>query len=192
MENEPYAIWLDNFSKLYRVKMTSIQTGTMKTCLWTGIALKRFAYPSTVDLSHKRDEAGWIIPAMPTDPFEHMHVLKELLRQQNREHAPNVPKLYDGSLMRRWGAWSVPLTPDVKLMSAKLRESTMASNDRMSEFFPLGLEEDNIGSNTGLAKVLRRLYDRFNMGSTECKKYSVITVDVQIFDRILKVCRFFH
>ena len=46
---------------------------------------------------------------------------------------------------------------------------------------------ENIGSNDGLARILRQFYEDRYMGTNGCSKYSTLTVDVNIFDRMMKV-----
>ena len=95
--------------------------------------------------------------------------------------------LFDSSLMTVWGANQVPIKGNLAMMPEPFRSSTAAANDRSDELYPRGLERENIGSNDGLARVMRRFYDERQMGTAACTKYSAFTADVNIFDRCMKV-----
>ena len=89
--------------------------------------------------------------------------------------------------MTIWGADQVPIKGNLDLMPEPFRSSTAAANDRSDDLYPRGLERENIGSNDGLARVIRRFYEERHMGTDECTKYSAFTADVNIFDRCMKV-----
>ena len=126
-----------------------------------------------------------VIPAMPSNPFL---VMDELVRfMKSLTQGPEMLFLYDGSLMTIWGANQVPIKGNLDLMPEPFRSSTAAANDRSDDLYPRGLERENIGSNDGLARVMRRFYDERHMGTAACTKYSAFTADVNIFDRCMKV-----
>ena len=89
--------------------------------------------------------------------------------------------------MTQWDVARIPLKPDLDKVPASLKAGFEACNDRMEDFFPKGLHPSNIGSNEGLAKVVRELYVERKMNDSSCKQYSAVTVDVNIFDRMMKV-----
>ena len=161
----------------------------MQSLLWTGIAVKRFAYPAEVSDAVMRDFAGLIIPAVSSDPFKHVQQLLLLLLDMTQDKEGDFPRLLSNSLMIAWDVKTVPLQPVVAKMHSSLRPAVLAGYDRMSNFYPLGMSRENIGSNEGLSKIMRKIYIDAKMNLLTCARYTTLTVDVNIYDRILKVCR---
>ena len=159
----------------------------LKKCLWTCVAYKRFPFPEQVSMDHKFGRNTTVIPAMPTNPFLVMDDLVEFMMSLTQGPDGEMLFLYDGSLMTIWGANQVPIKGNLDLMPEPFRSSTAAANDRSDDLYPRGLERENIGSNDGLARVMRRFYDERHMGTAACTKYSAFTADVNIFDRCMKV-----
>ena len=88
--------------------------------------------------------------------------------------------------MLQWDARAVQLHPVVEKMHSSLRPAVLAGNDRTANFNPLGLSRENIGSNEGLSKIMRKLYIDRNMNDLSCARYTTFSMDVSICDRILK------
>ena len=130
---------------------------------------------------------GAVIPAMPTDPFLALADLSSCMKLMTQGPDGEMPLLFDESLMTEWGANRLPLAGDLDRIPEPYRSSTAAANDRSDDLYPRGLERENIGSNDGLARILRRFYEDRGMGTSGCSKYSALTVDVNIFDRVMKV-----
>ena len=167
-------------------------SGVLQTMNWTGIATKRFAFPNQVDDSVMRDETGFIIPGVASNPFSYINELRNLLIEFTKNKEPGkimeYPRLNQSSLLREWNAQTVPLKPEVSRMNAALRPAFLASHDKMANFHPVGLSRENIGSNAGLGKVFRKFYiDRGMNVVNGCNRYAIFSVDVNIYDRILKV-----
>ena len=103
MENEPFVLWIDNFCKLYRTRMIKLGKDTLQKLLWTGIALKRFAFPDQVSDAVMRDGSGVIIPACATNPFVHIPQLLALLKMMTQDpkggYLPMCPRAswYNGT-----------------------------------------------------------------------------------------------
>ena len=169
--------------------MIAMDKHTLQSLLWTGLAVKRFAYPAEVSDAVMRDPAGLIIPAMATDPFKYVQQLLSLLLQMTQDKEGDYPRLLSNSLMLKWDAKTVPLQPVVAKMHSSLRPAVLAGNDRMANFYPLGMSRENIGSNVGLSRIMRKIYIDSKMNELSCARYTTLSVDVNIYDRILKVCR---
>ena len=131
---------------------------TLQSLLWTGLAVKRFAYPAEVSDAVMRDPAGLIIPAVATDPFKYVQQLLSLLLQMTQDKEGEYPRLLSNSLMVKWDAKTVPLQPVVAKMHSSLRPAVLAGNDRMANFYPLGMSRENIGSNVGLSRIMRKIH----------------------------------
>lgn len=178
-------VWMDNYSKQWRTRMVGLSSEAMKRCLWTCVAYKSFSF--VVRMDHKIDRHGVVVPAMPTDPFLAFADLSRFIKLTTQGLGGEMPLLFDKSLMTEWGANRLPLAGDLNLIPEPYRSSTAAANDRSDDLYPRGLERENIGSNDGLARILRRFYEDRGMGTIGCSKYSALTVDVNIFDRMMKV-----
>ena len=135
-----------------------------------------------------RDALGVVIPATAADPFVFTGSLIDLLETLTQTPAKEYVQSHSTSLMVRWNAHTVPLTPDLSLLPRALRKTVEECHDSMANFYPEGLDKNNIGSNIGLSRVVRKFYNERAMNSTECKRYTNFTVDVNIYDRMLKVC----
>ena len=178
-------VWMDNYSKQWRTRIVGLSADAMKRCLWTCVAYKRFSY--VVSMDHKMTRRGAVIPAMPTDPFLALADLSSCMKLMTQGPDGEMPLLFDESLMTEWGANQLPLAGDLDRIPEPYRSSIAAANDRSDDLYPRGLERENIGSNDGLARILRRFYEDRGMGTIGCSKYSALTVDVNIFDRMMKV-----
>jgi hypothetical protein len=159
----------------------------LQKLLWSGIAVKRFVFPDQVSDEVMRDEFGFVIPAVAADPFKYLDQLIMLVIDMTEDTEGDPLKLLDNSLMRKWDAQSVPLLPDVEKMHSALKAAVLAGNDRMGNFFPLGLSRENIGSNVGLSKIMRKFYIDRRMNEISCARYVTFSMDVNIYDRVLKV-----
>ena len=188
MDTEPHVIWLDNFSKMFRTRMGSMGADSMHKMLWTGVAIKRFPHtpPETCDVM--RDASGFVIPAMASNPFVYIPELVDLLTTYTQTGTMDYIPVHGTSLMVRWNAHQVPLYPDLTRVHPALRATIEKCNDNMADFYPQGLDPNNIGSNIGLSRVVRRFYTERGMNLVTCPKYTMFTVDVNIYDRMLKVC----
>jgi hypothetical protein len=167
--------------------MIEMEKHSFQKLLWTGIALKKFAYPTEVSDSIMHDASGFIIPAVATNPFVYIHQLLLLLTKLTQDAEGEFLPLLAKSLMVVWDAHTIPLQPTLEKMHANLRPAVEQANDRMANFFPLGLSSHNIGSNEGLSKIMRKFYIDRKMNESTCNRYTTFSVDVNIYDRILKV-----
>ncbi len=170
--------------------MVGMSAEAMKQCLWSCVAYKKFAYPERVSMNHMLGRNGDVIPAMPTLPFNGMVELVQFIQDTTQGPEGSMLHLYETSLMVGWDVTGVPLAGDLAKMPEPYRSSTAAANDHMDTLYPRGLERENIGSNIGLAQIVRRFYDERKMGTPDCKVYSALSVDVNIFDRMLKVHKY--
>ncbi len=118
--------------------MIELGKDTLQKLLWTGITLKRFAFPEQVSDAVMRDASGVIIPACATNPFVYIPQLLELLKMMTQDAKGGYLPM-SKSLMVQWDARTVPLQPVVERMHPNLRPSVLAANDRMSYYYPLGL-----------------------------------------------------
>ena len=170
--------WLDNFSKFYAIAVQGL-SGAFKECLWTARGLHRYVGPpvSTALVAGVR--------GMPLSLFE--PALIDSFKQK-MTHADGVSvSFFKDSVWHKFTVRKVPLKPDVDAsidptLAAVLRES----RDGLRNFFPLGMLTENIGSNRGLLLILKDLFHT----PRKPGQYSFLSVDCNIFLRMLKVFSF--
>ena len=165
--------------------MTSISRATLADALWTGIAIRKYAFPDVcTDVIHRR---GFIFPAMPGDPFQHLLGMLNIMTQLSQVDG-EMPHLFDDCLFSRWGVNRIPAVP----MKDSLPPETLAALDRcpsrLVDFYPQGLMKVKVGSNKGLCHVMLTVMEMYGQDRVEPpSKYLTMTVDINIFDRIIKV-----
>ena len=180
----PHVLWFDNFSKMFRHTMTTMSRATLADALWTGLAIRQYAFPGiSMNIMMRR---GFPVTAMPDDPFEHVAPMLATMMQVT-EVKGNMPLLYDDSMYVRWGVNRVPVVPMRDKLPPEVLASLQRCPARLDDFYPKGLLKTNVGSNIGLCKVmLEVLRSSGHDLPAPPKKYLAMTVDINIFDRVLK------
>lgn len=182
VEDGPHTVWVDNFSKTLGRQLPSIEHGAWSNCLWTGVALKKYEGPP-LTLKTITDDQQEIIPAMPEDPFEYEQSLRDLWNA-------NVPQeeYIEKSLMTRWSVCNVPPKPVIhRVRSNQIRDDLKNQTTSLANLYPKKLIAINIGSNIGLGKIIRAHYEEKKQHQDACDKYTAFNVDINIFDRMIKV-----
>lgn len=184
VEQGAHTIWIDNFSKVHACKIPTIDVGAWRDCLWTGIALKKYnaTVPLTMDL--QTDEKERVVPAMPDDLFGTEEQLLTLLNKYKLSS-----EYQEECLVRIWEVDTVPMKPSAsKVEQDDWRRALCGDGDKLSQMYPKEIVAVNVGSNEGLAHVMRGHYeDNKQHIPNECKTYSALNVDENIFKRTLKV-----
>jgi hypothetical protein len=163
---------------------------------WTGYALR--LYPFEIDMTFRKDpEMGEVVPAMPIDPLSYLPRVLEKMKRFVYDRKENPSRKFVTSLSVLWAVHNVPVAPDARnpVIPAEFANGIAAKRDRLKNLHPEKLIDENIGSNKGLARVLRDIHDERGWGIEEHEEnapteYSVLNVDCNIFDRILKVHHF--
>lgn len=158
--------WWDNFSKLRPVNIPRSSVEIFKRCLWTVKALR--ICTQWVDLLV-------VVPAgtsMPMDISNHVGFVELKRAYLDMEGQPL--SFFPISISRE--VTHIPLTD-----AAPERQEYNLKN-----LIPIGIFPENIGSNSGLAIHMIRFQEFFN---DEFKRdfVRVITCDIDIYTRILKV-----
>ena len=107
------------------------------------------------------------------------------LMKQKMAVADAVPEAFlKDSICFRHTVRQVPLKPEVDATAAPALAAVLReSRDGMRNFFPRGMQPENIGSNRGLLLLLK---DLFGVQS-KAGHYSFLSVDCNIYMRMLKV-----
>ena len=166
--------------------MATLDKGAWANCAWTGKALRKCS-DATITMKVHRDRHGRVVPAMPRKPFS----LKAELEQLFVEIAqgPGAATRHSSCIVNQAHVRTVPLKPKPKhLTNPKHKAALEERCDRLCNMYPVGLIEQNIGSNVGLFRILRAHYEERNQHLPgACTRYTAFNVDTTIFDRILKV-----
>ena len=174
--------WWDNFSKFLSRQVPTIKKDVFASCLWTGVTVNEYTGP-LVNVSVRTDPAGVVIPAMPNDLFQQQpQVLQgiDIIYNEGK-------KYYDKSLVKQYDIVNVPLKVDTKQFP-HLAATMNSVKNTTKHINPSKLILHNIGSNLGLATILREFQDdkKMNLHGTVLN-YSTINTDENIFYRGLKV-----
>ena len=181
-----YVQWWDNFSKFQARQVPTIKKDIFASCLWTGVTVNEYTGPP-VDVAVRNDDNGQVIPAMPEDLF----VYEDIMLQGIHEIYDEGRERYDKSLVKRYDVVNVPLKVDTKRFP-ELAETMNSAKNTTKHINPFKLIKHNIGSNLGLATILREYQEDQKMSlHGVVENYSTVNTDENIFYRGMKVCCFF-
>ena len=149
------------------------------------MALRKYNGCHDITMDIMRDEDGEIIPAMPDDPFMYRAELLSMWRI----HAVRG-SYYEQSLCFRYEVSNVPPKPVFhKVNNDKHRRAVLGDTSTLSTHYAKGKLPINIGSNMGLARIMRDHYEEKKQHlDNECTSYTAFNADINIFDRVAKVC----
>ena len=155
--------------------------------LWTGVAIRQYAGTLAVDMRCVYS-SGYFVPAMPINPWAKMKDVLDMLDALCTT-AGNMSMLFEGSKMHVWGVNTIPITPATHNLPAEVQTRLATTPTRLHNFYPKGLLPHNIGSNEGLAKVIRIQMQDMGLEPPGAPptKYSAMLSDINIFDRVIKV-----
>ena len=188
-------VWIDNYNKMFNKQLSSMAKDSLKLCNWTGCAVRPYKGLVPVSMKVKRLN-NEVIPAMPklADLWTQLSLIDDAIISSTASTMQNstgqeIPSDYlDTSLYIQWGADRVPLKPDKNVVPLEYKAAIEKSPDTLENFHPKGLLEHNVGSNEGLARVMKVLYDKHKMGNVlGSPKYVALNVDINIFYRLMKV-----
>ena len=196
IKNRPHSLWVDNFNKMSKWQIPSAEKEMYALMNWTGYALR--LYPFEIDMTFRKDPYdNEVVPAMPIEPLKFLPRVLEKMKRFVYDGKENPSRKFLDSLSVLWAVHNVPVAPDAKntVIPAEFANGIAAKRDRLRNLHPEKLIDENIGSNKGLARVLRDIHDERGWGIEEHEEnapteYSVLNVDCNIFDRILKVHHF--
>ena len=167
------------------MQIPDINLGTWRDCLWTGVALR--ACRKDVSMSIIKDEEGKDIPAMPDQLFGRVGEFMTLFVEVNPSH-PLACEQYDMSLSVKTDIRNVPLKPNPdKLSLPQHRHALLSGTDKIDNLVTDRIINKNIGSNSGLLRILRDHYEDSGQSTGACERYTALNVDINIFERIVKV-----
>lgn len=187
-------IWIDNYDSMFRTRFANIAKEAFRDNHWTGVAVRQHA--GSVNMNVVRNDNGEIIPAMPDDPLVYADRALALVLSGSTGPAGGagvilnkVPELLSTSLLMTWGVDRIPLRPSATnpKVPQRYRDAITRAPDSLANFYAVGLMPENIGSNLGLARVLRGFYDDHHLGADKGERYFSFTMDMNIHKRTLRV-----
>ena len=155
--------------------------------LWTGVAIRKYAGPVPVNMRCMYF-SGYFVPAMPINPWSKVKDVLTMLDMLCTTSG-DMSMLFEGSKMHNWGVSTIPITPSTHNLPVEVQSRLATTPTRLHNFYPKGLLPHNIGSNEGLAKVMRIQMQDMGLEppGTPPTKYSAMLSDINIFDRVIKV-----
>ena len=181
--------WIDNFARHFA--MHGIHLGTLldllsccllgkelfKKKLWTAHGVKLI--PANVKMAHvmKGSNASPPFPPLVSDDAL-TRLYNRLAKINHYQYAKSECVLRD---VRR-----VPLKPEGA--DAEEVKHLALSSDGLRFFHPVSLYSHNCQSSDGLVAVLRELSKLSTFINPSCKSYSVISVDVSLYNMLMHLC----
>ena len=186
-DNEAHVGLWDNFSKMYRIKIADMRRTNLADCLWTGVAIRKYTGDAKVSMACISD-GSFHVDAMPSYPLGRLGTLLSTMEELCSERG-EMKNLFDTSKLVKWGVNRIPIVPMTVNMPSKAKDSLSKGPLRLNHFIPKGLLRLNIGSNEGLARIIKIQLEDSGIGAeTKPKIYKAVVADLNIFDRIIKVC----
>jgi hypothetical protein len=134
-------------------------------------------------MSVHHDEDGSPVPAMPLVLFPDLAELTDWISGGWKKSGT-----FDKSLSHLFHVSRVPPKIDPESFNSEaLRTRLSRSTDGLSRFASVRMMRHNIGSNRGLMKVIKEIIEVME-GAPD--KYMVLSVDLNIYDRLIKVTEF--
>jgi hypothetical protein len=186
VQDGPHTRWVDNFSKAIGRQLPNIEIGTWADCLWSGVALKKYTGLSNITMDLLHDVNGDIVPAMPRQLTDNGAV--ETAMQLFTSNTITL-EYYATSMVTQFSVQNVPLKPLwFNVTNPKWKAFLKSEADLLSNMYPQSLLALNIGSNLGLARIMRNHYVSEGQDvEGKCLRYTAFNSDIDIFNRILKV-----
>ena len=172
--------WIDNFSKTYRSTMPSMERGTYSSCLWTGIANRKYTGRLDISMEYKFTQGGQLITAMPPDLWQNESKFLDLYKTM--DDAPEDYLQY--SLCQSWNISNVPPKPKIDEIKYPRLSVNSKKCRRLDNMIPERLSRYNMASNEDTLLLVREILEETN---TRVKRYRVILSDINIFDKLIKV-----
>jgi hypothetical protein len=184
----PHVIWWDNFNRAYAVAMQRLDKSAHNLCNWTGIGAR--AVHTTIDVSHidLRLHSHASQQAFPQDFLEPAR-WKTLNEQLIKMTSPaSVQKFSKTNWCVKFVVNRVPITAKFdKTTDPVLHERATDGRTTLTNFYPIEMSAENIGSNLGLLKLLFNINKEHDETPGPEQVYKTIASDCNIFLRILKV-----
>ena len=104
-------------------------------------------------------------------------------------------QLLKDSLVKKYRVRRVPPNPHPSAWLSRRHPwvaAKLVDNRLKTDFLSHKLSEHNCGSNKGLARVWREIFEDEGMHDGSSTKYKAVTMDVNLFHRTLKVIAWFN
>lgn len=164
----PHVIWIDNYSHILRVNMPTADSNWWRNSLWTAKA--------AITLDSLKNSSSFLktnpSTGMPSiETLFSLRVTKKFKEYYTSREEKGV-EFFANSISK--DVQSVPIKPDTK---------TAKDADKDRKFTPLGILQHNIGSNSGLFKVLMEI----RREEKNKPHIPALLMDCNIYWRVMKV-----
>lgn len=160
--------------------MPSMKRGTYSSCLWTGIANRKYTGGLDISLEYKHTDNGQLVTAMPPDLWQ--NEIRFLDLYQDMDESPE--DYLQSSLCVSWNISNVP--PKPKIDERKYPQLVVKAKRcrRLDNMIPERMTKYNMASNEDTLLLLREILEETK---TRVKRYRVVLSDINIFDKLIKV-----
>lgn len=176
-------MWIDNFSRIYGNKFVREFRGPFDKCLWTVSGM----HSMSLDLRFRYDENIHVLSCIPGENLFAQKV--DLLAEFNEfDLGCSSGDCLPFTLDEVHYPPGIPNMHCTKYASADADFGVHTRELSRVSFVPIGISEDNCGSNLGLLNVIISSLMN-NIVDGELQNYTWILCDINIFNRVLKVCQ---
>lgn len=183
--------WWDNFNRGYATGAHSLAKGTYRSVNWTvqakqlanGLPSSPVVPPMTLN-TNIRGTSTAIVTRMAHQLTIADSPIKKVSELMRKEQQYGYTR-YDTALCTSMQVNNVPPKPRVDKAPAAWSDTLMSNSGGLSHFIPVHVREENIGSNIGLLRLIRDVYDANTIKPR--KHYFTLVADVNIFMRVQKV-----
>jgi hypothetical protein len=173
--------WWDNFSKFLKFGVPTLQKNVFASCLWTGVTINEYKGPE-VDIDIKYVDNN-IVPAMP----DNILLMRDRVMRKLERACDSCNDYFPKSLVKQFNVCNIPLKIDTAKFPG-MKDVIESDRNTMKFIHSDTLLKINIGSNAGLATILREFEQDNKMHLPGmCSEYKTINLDENIYYRTLKV-----
>ena len=168
---------------MWKVALPDITTGTYHDARNSGLAILPHK-GNQFDMSVKREAAN-VVSCMPTfaELKQELKRSAKVIGNSKRDdvdlHLRCLSTLYDVN--------RVPLSLQIKARNDPLRLRLQLGKAQQSDIIPIGIRKFDIGSNVGLVQFWKAYYLEHIKPSVNKQLYRMVTCDVNIYWRSMKV-----
>ena len=179
-----HCLWVDNFSKMYKIALPDITTGTYTNANNTGIALIPFKLPD-ISMKTLKDQDGAVVPCLPklSQLKQYMKDVIDMILNTQQEDKDAL----SASLVGRYDVNTIPLKLIIKDRSDPLRRKARAAMAKQNQLIPLEIRPYNIGSTQGLCQFWKEYFDEHVSVRHNEDVYRMCVCDSNIYWRTMKV-----
>lgn len=174
--------WVDNYSHIYHKTTIKVSQSDYRKQLWTAEA-RCLVQNTNGNINFAIRKVGTeVVAIMPDTMFVYRDILQSIVLATTATSGFR----YEDSYCVKWAIKTSPPKPDLRCLSASQKQGTRLQSRFLTRFVPVCLHDYNIGSNPGLSRFMRELFEKVTHAPYN-ERYHIVMADVSIFERMLKV-----